>query len=82
MKEGEEQVQSSKQRGEGLREETEELGREITERKVSVASLEEKEKGMEAQISHLSETCRNVKEQILKKAREIRECREGSALPS
>ncbi len=79
MREGEEGVQSSKKRVEELREETEQLGREITEKKISLASLEEKRKGMEDQRLRLVETQRTLKEQILKKVKVIRECREGNA---
>ena len=59
-----------------MREEIERLGREITEKKVSLASLEEKRKGMESQRIHLIETQRTLKEQILKRVRAIREGRE------
>jgi chromosome segregation protein len=77
----EEELQSLKKTVGEVREGTEELGEKITERKVFLASLEEKKRGMEAQISYLSETQKSLKEQILKKVRGIREGRtEGAAL--
>ena len=54
-KEREEQVQSLKKKVEEVREGGEELGGKITERKVFLASLEEKRRGMEGQILGLSE---------------------------
>jgi chromosome segregation protein len=74
-KEGEEQVQSWKKKVEEVREGGEELGGRITEKKVLLASIEEKQKGLEGQIQNLSETQRSLKEQILKEIKEIRECR-------
>jgi len=78
-KEREEKVQSLKKNVEEVREENEKLGATITEKKVSSASLEEKRKGMESQLLHLSETQRTLKEQILKKLKGIREMREEDA---
>ncbi len=75
-REREEQVQSWKKKAEEIGEGTEELGEKITEKKVVLASLEEKQKGLEGQIRNLSESQRTLKEQILKKVKEIRECRE------
>jgi chromosome segregation protein len=75
-REGEEKVQSLKKRVEELREETDHLGGKITERKVFLASVEEKQRGMEVQMLNLSETQRTLKEQILRKVKGIRECRE------
>ncbi len=73
--EREEQVQSWKKKAEEVGEGGEELGGKITEKKVILASLEEKQKGLEAQIQNLSETQRTLKEQVLRKVRGIRECR-------
>jgi chromosome segregation protein len=75
-REGEERVQSLKQRVETLREESDRLGEEITQRKVLLASIEEKRKGMEGQQVSLSESLKTLKGQILKKVSGIRECRE------
>jgi chromosome segregation protein len=72
----EEELHSLKKTVEEVREGGEELGGKITDRKVFLASLEEKKKGTEAQILHLSETQRSLKEQILKKVKGIRDCRE------
>ena len=69
-------VQALKQQADAMRDEIEQLGHEITERKVSLASLEEKRKGMESQRVRLIETQRTLKEQILKRVRAIREGRE------
>ena len=80
-KEREEQVQSWKKKAEEVGEGGEELGGKITDKKVSLASLEEKQKGLEGQIQSLSETQRTLKEQVLKKVEGIRECRgEASSL--
>jgi chromosome segregation protein len=75
-KEREEQVQSWKKKVEEVREGGEELGGRITEKKVLLASVEEKQKGLEGQIQNLSETQGTLREQILKKVKEIRKCRE------
>jgi chromosome segregation protein len=74
-KEREEQVQAWKKKVEEVREGGEELGGRITEKKVLLASIEEKQKGLEVQIQNLSETQRSLREQILKKVKGIRECR-------
>ncbi|MGA2316394.1 MAG: chromosome segregation protein SMC [Thermodesulfobacteriota bacterium] len=74
-KEREEQVQSWKKKVEEVREGNEELGGKITEKKVFLASIEEKQKGLEGQIQNLSETQRTLREQIFKKVKGIRECR-------
>ena len=74
-KEQEERVQSLKRDTEALRTETEEVGGKITERKVLVASLEERQKGMENQIHHHSESLGQQRDQILRRIREIREDR-------
>ncbi|HUL32216.1 MAG TPA: chromosome segregation protein SMC [Thermodesulfobacteriota bacterium] len=78
-KEREEQVQSWKKKAEEIGEGTEELGEKITEKKVFLASLEEKQKGLESQIQTLSESQRSLKEQIFKKVKGIKECREETA---
>jgi len=79
--EREEELESLKKTVEEVREGTEELGGRITERKVISASLDEKRKGMEGQIIHLSENLKTLKEVILKKVAGIRECRkEGASL--
>jgi len=74
-KEREDRVQSWKKKVEEIGEGTEELGGKLTEKKVFLASLEEKKKGLEGQIQNLSENQRTSKEQILKKVKGIRECR-------
>jgi chromosome segregation protein len=61
---------------EEVREGGEELGGRITEKKVLLASVEEKQKGLEGQIQNLSETQGTLREQILKKVKGIRKCRE------
>lgn len=71
----EEQVQSWKKKVEEVKEGAEELGGRITEKKVLLASIEEKQKGLEVQIQNFSETQRSLREQILKKVEGIRECR-------
>ncbi len=77
----EEQVQSWKKKAEEVGEGGEELGGKITEKKVFLASVEEKQKGLEGQIQNLSETQRALKEQVLRKVKGIRECRgEASSL--
>jgi chromosome segregation protein len=78
-KEGEEQVQSWKKKVEEVREGYEELGGKLTEKKVFLASVEEKKRGLEGQIQNLTETQRVMKDQVLKKVRGIRECREATA---
>ena len=76
-KEGE--LQSFKKKVEEVSEGKEDLGRKITEKKVYLASLEEKRKGMESQMLSLAEAQRTSKEQILRKVKGIRECRQESA---
>ena len=68
-------LQSFKKRVEEVREGTEELGGKITEKKVYLASLEEKRRGLEGQIQNLSENQRILKDQIFKKVKGIKECR-------
>jgi len=60
-----------------LREESDRLGEEITGRKVLLASIEEKRKGMEGQQAGLSESVKTLRGQILKKVSGIRECKVG-----
>jgi chromosome segregation protein len=80
-REREEKVQSLKKKVEEVGEGTEDLGGTITEKKVLLASVEEKKKGLEGQIQNLSETQRGLKEQISKKVKGVRECRvEGISL--
>jgi chromosome segregation protein len=74
-REREEQVQLWKKKVEEVREGGEELGGRITEKKVLLASIEEKQKGLEGQVQNLLETHRSLREQILKKVKGIRECR-------
>jgi chromosome segregation protein len=76
-REGEEHVQSLKQQVEALREESDRLGEEITGRKVLLASIEEKRKGMEGRQVGLSESVKTLRGQILKKVSGIRECKVG-----
>ncbi len=74
-KEREEQVQTWKKKVEEVREGGEELGGRITEKKVLLASIEEKQKAMEDQIQNLREMQGTLREQILKKIKGIRDCR-------
>jgi chromosome segregation protein len=55
------------------------LGQGITEKKVSLAALDEKRKGMASRILQLEETQRALKEQIYKRIRSVREGRETAA---
>jgi chromosome segregation protein len=74
----EEELQSLKKNVEEVREGGEELGGKITEKKVFLASVEEKQRGMEGQILNLTENLKTLQEQIVKKVKGIRECREAS----
>jgi len=78
-REREEQVHSWKKKVEEVREGYEELGGKITEKKVFLASLEEKQKGLEGQIQTLLENQRISKDQVFKKVKGIRECRKEAA---
>jgi len=78
--EKERELQSSKKKVEEVREGTEELGGKITEKKVYLASLEEKQKGLEGQIQNLSEGQRTLRGQVLRKVKGIRECREEATV--
>ena len=79
-REGEDQLQSLKKTVEELRGETDRVGGEITEKKVSLASLEEKQKAMETQSANLVASQKTLKEQILRKLHGIREGREKRGL--
>jgi chromosome segregation protein len=74
-----EELQSLKKAVDEVREGTDDFGARITERKVFVASLEEKRRGMEGQIHSLSEGLRAFREQVKKKANGIRESRKERA---
>ena len=79
--EREEGLQSLKKTVEEVREGTEDLGGRITERKVLFASIEEKQRGMEAQMANLTENLRVLHDQIIKKVKGIRDSRnENTAL--
>ena len=78
-KEREEQAQSLKKKVEEVGGGAEELGGKITEKKVSLASIEEKQRGMEGQILNLSVSLKTLREQIVRKVKGIRECREENA---
>jgi len=75
-KEKEEQLQSLKKTVEEVQEGTEELGGRITEKKVYLASIEEKQRGMEIQILTLTENIRLLREQVIDRVRRIRASRE------
>jgi chromosome segregation protein len=80
-KEAEGKVQSLKKKVEEVGEGTEDLGGTITEKKVFLASVEERRRGLEGQIQNLSEAQRSLREQIFKKVKGVRECRmEGISL--
>lgn len=72
----EEELQRLKKIVEEVREGTEELGGRITEKKVYLASIEEKQRGMETQLLNLSEHLRALREQILHRVKGIRISRE------
>lgn len=69
------ELQSLKKTVEEVREGTEELGGKITEKKVLLASIEEKERGTEGKLFHLCENQKTLHDQIAKKIVGIRECR-------
>ena len=75
-KEGEEKVQLLKEQVGGVREETDRLGAEITEKKVLLASMEEKQKGIEHQKANLLESQKTLKAQVIRKVTAIRDYRE------
>jgi chromosome segregation protein len=80
-RDGEIKVQLLKKKVEEVGEGTEDLGGTITEKKVFLASVEERKRGLEGQIQNLSETQRSLREQISKKVKGVRECRmEGASL--
>lgn len=74
-KEREAQVQLGKKKVEEVREGGEELGGRITEKKILLASIEEKQKGLESQIQNLREMQGSLRDQILKKIKGIKDCR-------
>lgn len=76
-KEKERELQSLKKTVEEVQEGTEELGGRITEKKVYLASIEEKQKGMEIQILGLSENIRGLREQVIRQVNGIRASREA-----
>ncbi|MDI7260798.1 MAG: chromosome segregation protein SMC [Thermodesulfobacteriota bacterium] len=78
-REKEEGLQSLKKTVEEVREGTEELGGKITERKVHLASVEEKQRGMEVQILNLTDNMKSLREQIMERLRGIRKCRKENA---
>jgi len=71
----EEQVQGFKKKVEEVGGGTEELGGRITEKKIFLASLEEKRKGLERQIQTLSDNQATLKDQISKQLASIRQSR-------
>lgn len=71
----EELVQVFKRKVEEVGGGTEELGGNITEKKIFLASLEEKKKGLERQVQSLSETQSALKVQISKGLTSIRQSR-------
>ncbi len=71
----EEQVQVFKKKVEEVGGGTEELGGSITEKKIFLASLEEKRKGLERQIQTLSDNQATLKDQISKQLASIRQSR-------
>jgi chromosome segregation protein len=77
--EREEELQSLKKKVEEVSGGAEELGGGITEKKVFLASIEEKQRGMEGQILKLLENLKTLHEQIVKEVKGIRECRAESA---
>jgi chromosome segregation protein len=74
-REGEELAQVLRTKVGEAGEAVEELGREMTEKKVTLASLEEKQRGIETQMGNLSGTLQALREQIHRKAEGIREAR-------
>ncbi|MGQ9508242.1 MAG: chromosome segregation protein SMC [Thermodesulfobacteriota bacterium] len=68
----EEELQSLKRTVEEIREGTEELGGRITEKKVLLASIEEKERSLHSEILHLIENQKALRDLVKRKVREIR----------
>lgn len=68
-------LQKFKRKVDEVREGTEELGERLTEKKVLLASIEEKMRGMEGQLLNLSENIKTMREQIVKGIKRIRACR-------
>ncbi len=68
----EEELQSLKKTEEEVREGAEELGGRITDKKVHLASIEEKQRGVEGQILNFSENIRTLREQVVHRVKRIR----------
>lgn len=75
-REQEERVQRLRTLVGSLQEENERLAREMTERRVLLASLEEKRKGIDFRRDQLQKTSKALREQISRKMATIREDRE------
>ncbi|MCX8118057.1 MAG: chromosome segregation protein SMC [Desulfobacterota bacterium] len=75
----EEELQGLKKTVDEVNEGTEELGRRITEKKVALASLEEKRRGMEARILNLKEQIRTHRDQLIDRVRKIKTSRQDMA---
>lgn len=71
------ELQGLKKTVDEVSEGTEELGRRITEKKVALASVEEKLRGMEAQILHLSDQIRIHREQVADRVRKVKALRQA-----
>lgn len=69
------ELQSLKKTVEEVSEGTEELGGRITEKKVHLASVEEKLKGMEIQIRNLTDHLRDLREQVVFRVKKIKTSR-------
>lgn len=74
-KEREEILNSIKKTVEEVKEGTEELGSKITERKVILATMEEKKKALDNQIVKVSENIDSLYKNIIKKIERVRELR-------
>lgn len=73
--EKERELQSLKKTVDEVREGEEELGGRITEKKVHLASIEEKQRGMEIQILNYSENIRALRERVIHRVKGIRDSR-------
>ncbi len=78
-REKEEELQSLKKTVEEVSEGTEELGGRITEKKVYLASIEEKQRGMEVQLLNLSEHLRTLRGEVAQRTKRIKTSREEEA---
>ncbi len=74
-REREEILNSMKKTVEEVKEGTEELGSKITEKKVILATMEEKRKAFDNQISNISENIKSLYRNVIKKIENIREVR-------